>query len=106
MKISDIVKAPEFFPEAVFVEVKNILGRTFELKDYTPYSNDKGEGVAMLIQSIDGDLLKVCTHAKAIVRMLGDESFLQVWNDENHPAIMVTFSEKISKTGAKYFIIE
>lgn len=106
MRISDIIKAPEYFPEAVFVEIKNILGTTFELKDFKAYTNDKGDGAVLLLESADGDLLKVYTHAKAIVRILSDDGFIQVWDDPKRPPIEIAFVEKISKTGAKYFMIE
>lgn len=105
MKISEICKTPEFFPDAEFVEVKNVLNLTFKLVDLRTYNNDKGEGVAMLLHSESGDALKVYTHAKAIVRILTSPEFSEVWENSRED-IFLTFREKVSKMGAKYYIIE
>lgn len=70
-KISDF-KVGNPFPEAEYVELMDILDKPLTIRDIVPFTNKKGDGVHILAEDADGDVLRICTHAGAITEQLSE----------------------------------
>lgn len=88
-----------FFPAHEFMELKQMVNRTFDIKAVKAFINDKGPGVAMLVQFGETEY-RMVTHSVGIVSTVTSEEFKQAIIEE---PVTVTLKEAKSKKTGKYF---
>lgn len=101
-KISDF-SAGNPFPEAEYVELETIMGKALTVRNVEPFENNKGPGVHILAE-LDGDIIRICTHAGAITDTLSRPDIIEAAQTEG---VGLRFVKKTSeKTGNKYIGME
>lgn len=89
-----------FYNEAEFIDIKDLVGKDFDVRDVTPFENDKGNGVAALVL-VAGKERRLVTHSIGVTKVLGSEEFRDALKDLE--TITVTLKEGKSKKSGKYF---
>ena len=102
-KISDF-KSGNPFPEAEYVELQSILDKPVTIRDIVPFTNKKGEGVHILIEDGDGDMLRVCTHGGAVTDLLSADELIAAAKSEGISLKFV--KRKSEQTGNTYIAME
>lgn len=98
-KISDF-SAGNPFPEAEYVELETIMGKALTVKNVEPFENKKGPGVHILAE-LDGDIIRICTHAGAVTDTLSRPELIEAAQTEG---IGLKFVKKIGKESGKSYI--
>ena len=98
-KISDF-SAGNPFPEAEYVELETIMGKPVTIRNVEPFENKKGPGVHILAE-LDGDMVRICTHAGAVTDTLSRADIIEVAQTEG---IALKFVKKIGKESGKSYI--
>lgn len=88
-----------FYTGFEFIDIKELVNKTFDITELTPFENDKGPGVAAIIE-IDGKPRKMVTHSIGVVKTLDSDSFNEALAEEK---VTVTLKEGKSKKSGKYF---
>lgn len=88
-----------FYTGFEFIDIKELVNKTFDITELTPFENDKGPGVAAIIE-IDGKPRKMVTHSIGVVKTLISDSFNEALGEEK---VTVTLKEGKSKKSGKYF---
>ena len=89
-----------FYNDAEFIDIKDLVGTEFDVKDVTPFENDKGPGIASLI-ILDDKERRLVTHSIGVTKVLGSEEFMTALKDLG--TITVALKEGKSKKSGKYF---
>lgn len=88
-----------FYPDYEFVDIKEMVNRTFDVNDVTAFENDKGPGAAFTI-AFNGNAYKMVTHSIGVVKTLTSDAFMCAVGEE---PVTVTLKEGKSKKSGKYF---
>lgn len=96
---SEIKTTTEFYPDYPFLDIKQLVGKTFDVVEATAFENEKGPGVAAVI-SLDGEGYKMVTHSVGITKTIGSDGFMEALVEE---PVTVTLKEGKSKKSGKYF---
>ena len=73
-KISDFETTSPY--EAEYIEVDEIVGKPIIIKDVTPFENNKGKGVHVLVV-LDGKEYRICTHGVVLTDRLSRAEILE-----------------------------
>lgn len=90
----------EFYEDAPYIEITELLNKDFTIFDVTKFENDKGPGAAFLI-TVDGVERTIITHSVGLTKMADCLPFTDALKEGHH--IDAQIKEGKSKKTGRFF---
>ncbi len=88
-----------FYDDYVFIDISELVDRIFDVLEVTEFDNEKGMGVAAVID-LGGDKRKMVTHSIGVTKTLTSPEFMEALE---HEEVTVCLKQGKSKKSGKYF---